>query len=398
MRISDLEQERSKLSRGPGGPGRPMKRISRSGALVPILIVIVLAFFAQKIISPSAERGQADLLGVHRADQHRRGRRRRSSRSTIKTNDNTHRRRRDRRDRVLDRLPGQHRGAAGQHARAAKTSRPRVEGKGGSSFLGLLTYILPFVLIFAFWIFLMNQMQGGGSRVMNFGKSRAKRMSVDAPKITFRDVAGADEAVQELHEIKEFLENPKKFQSLGARIPKGVLLYGPPGTGKTLLARAVAGEAGVPVLLDLRLGLRRDVRRRRRQPRPRPLRAGEAELPLHHLHGRDRRRRPPPRRRHGRRSRRARADAEPAPRRDGRLRDERQHHPDRGHQPARHPRPGAAPPGPLRPPDRRRPPRPQGPQEDPRGPHPRQAARRRASTSTRSPARPRASPAPTSRT
>ena len=92
----------------------------------------------------------------------------------------------------------------------------------------------------------MNQMQGGGSRVMSFGKSRAKRMSVDAPKITFRDVAGADEAVQELHEIKEFLENPKKFQSLGARIPKGVLLYGPPGTGKTLLARAVAGEAGVP--------------------------------------------------------------------------------------------------------------------------------------------------------
>jgi cell division protease FtsH len=89
-------------------------------------------------------------------------------------------------------------------------------------------------------------MQGGGSRVMSFGKSRAKRMSVDAPKITFRDVAGADEAVQELQEIKEFLENPKKFQSLGARIPKGVLLYGPPGTGKTLLARAVAGEAGVP--------------------------------------------------------------------------------------------------------------------------------------------------------
>ena len=92
----------------------------------------------------------------------------------------------------------------------------------------------------------MNQVQGGGSKVMSFGKSRAKRMSVDSPKITFRDVAGADEAVEELHEIKEFLENPKKFQALGARIPKGVLLFGPPGTGKTLLARAVAGEAGVP--------------------------------------------------------------------------------------------------------------------------------------------------------
>jgi cell division protease FtsH len=121
-----------------------------------------------------------------------------------------------------------------------------VHGSGGNGLLSLLTFILPFVLFLGFWIFLMNQMQGGGSRVMNFGKSKAKRMSVDAPKITFRDVAGVDEAVQELEEIKEFLENPKKFQALGARIPKGVLLYGPPGTGKTLLARAVAGEAGVP--------------------------------------------------------------------------------------------------------------------------------------------------------
>jgi cell division protease FtsH len=109
-----------------------------------------------------------------------------------------------------------------------------------------VTFILPFVLIIGFWLFVMNQMQGGGSKVMSFGKSRAKRMSVDSPKVTFKDVAGADEAVEELHEIKEFLENPKKFQQLGARIPKGVLLYGPPGTGKTLLARAVAGEAGVP--------------------------------------------------------------------------------------------------------------------------------------------------------
>jgi cell division protease FtsH len=109
-----------------------------------------------------------------------------------------------------------------------------------------LTFLLPFVLIIGFWIFIMNQMQGGGSRVMSFGKSRAKRVSVDSPKVSFKDVAGVDEAVEELQEIKEFLENPKKFQQLGARIPKGVLLYGPPGTGKTLLARAVAGEAGVP--------------------------------------------------------------------------------------------------------------------------------------------------------
>jgi cell division protease FtsH len=117
---------------------------------------------------------------------------------------------------------------------------------GSSSWWSILTYLLPFLLFFGFWIFLMNQVQGGGSKVMSFGKSRAKRMSPDAPKVTFKDVAGADEAVEELHEIKEFLENPKKFQALGARIPKGVLLYGPPGTGKTLLARSVAGEAGVP--------------------------------------------------------------------------------------------------------------------------------------------------------
>jgi cell division protease FtsH len=117
---------------------------------------------------------------------------------------------------------------------------------GGSPWWSALITILPFLLFFVFWIFLMNQMQGGGSKVMSFGKSRAKRMSVDSPKITFKDVAGVDEAVEELQEIKEFLENPKKFQALGARIPKGVLLFGPPGTGKTLLARAVAGEAGVP--------------------------------------------------------------------------------------------------------------------------------------------------------
>jgi cell division protease FtsH len=120
------------------------------------------------------------------------------------------------------------------------------KGKGSSAIWVLVSTLLPFILLFGFWIFLMNQVQGGGSKVMSFGKSRAKRMTPDSPKIGFKDVAGVEEAVEELHEIKEFLENPKKFQALGARIPKGVLLYGPPGTGKTLLARAVAGEAGVP--------------------------------------------------------------------------------------------------------------------------------------------------------
>ena len=120
------------------------------------------------------------------------------------------------------------------------------KGVGGFSWLALVGSFLPFLLLIGFWIFLMNQVQGGGSKVMSFGKSRAKRMAPDTPKMGFKDVAGVDEAVEELQEIKEFLENPKKFQALGASIPKGVLLYGPPGTGKTLLARAVAGEAGVP--------------------------------------------------------------------------------------------------------------------------------------------------------
>ncbi|WP_042411312.1 ATP-dependent zinc metalloprotease FtsH [Streptacidiphilus carbonis] len=115
-----------------------------------------------------------------------------------------------------------------------------------NTFVSLLLSFLPFVLIILVFLFLMNQMQGGGSRVMQFGKSKAKLITKDTPKTTFSDVAGADEAVEELHEIKEFLQEPAKFQAVGAKIPKGVLLYGPPGTGKTLLARAVAGEAGVP--------------------------------------------------------------------------------------------------------------------------------------------------------
>jgi len=131
---------------------------------------------------------------------------------------------------------------------AAQTGTIDIAGaeNEGSSWVSMIVSILPFILFLGIWLFLMSQMQGGGSKVMGFGKSKAKRMNPDLPKVTFKDVAGADEAVEELHEIKEFLENPKKFQGLGAKIPKGVLLFGPPGTGKTLLARAVAGEAGVP--------------------------------------------------------------------------------------------------------------------------------------------------------
>jgi len=121
-----------------------------------------------------------------------------------------------------------------------------VNPQTSTSILAIIIQILPLLLMVGLILFFMQQMQGGGNRVMSFGKSRARQITKDMPKITFEDVAGVDEAVEELMEIKEFLENPAKFQALGAKIPKGVLLYGPPGAGKTLLARAVAGEAGVP--------------------------------------------------------------------------------------------------------------------------------------------------------
>ena len=219
----------------------PMRRFFRSAAF-PILIVIVLAFFAQRLISPS----QAEEVPTYTEFQSQVDNRpdeiesvtfeQKNQTLTVVEQDDT--------EYTVGYLPETEQALLNQLE--TQEIETKVEGVGGGGILSVLTYILPFVLFLGFWFFLMNQMQGGGSRVMSFGKSRAKRMSVDAPKITFRDVAGVDEAVQELHEIKEFLENPKKFQALGARIPKGVLLYGPPGTGKTLLARAVAGEAGVP--------------------------------------------------------------------------------------------------------------------------------------------------------
>ena len=216
-----------------------MSRFFKSAAF-PILIVVVLAFFAQKLISPGdrqkdpnysqfitqVENGQVESVTLNtknnRVDVELDSGRKYQTAFLNDTEQN-----------LVNTLQ-------------ANDVQVTVKPKGGSGWLTALTYILPFVIFLLFWLFIINQMQGGGSKVMSFGKSRAKRMSVDAPKITFRDVAGVDEAVEELQEIKEFLENPKKFQALGARIPKGVLLYGPPGTGKTLLARAVAGEAGVP--------------------------------------------------------------------------------------------------------------------------------------------------------
>ncbi|HZJ40529.1 MAG TPA: AAA family ATPase, partial [Demequina sp.] len=116
----------------------------------------------------------------------------------------------------------------------------------GSLLQSLLLNILPLLLFLGLIWFLLSSMQGGGNKIMQFGRSKAKEVTPDTPKVKFDDVAGAEEAVEELREIQEFLENPAKFQAVGAKIPKGVLLYGAPGTGKTLLARAVAGEAGVP--------------------------------------------------------------------------------------------------------------------------------------------------------
>ena len=121
-----------------------------------------------------------------------------------------------------------------------------VDNSGPSPWIAILSSVLPILLLVFVMFFFLNQMQGGNSKIMNFGKAKVKRMTRDQPRVTFKDVAGADEAIEELQEIKEFLANPAKFQALGAKIPKGVLLVGPPGTGKTLLARAVAGEAAVP--------------------------------------------------------------------------------------------------------------------------------------------------------
>jgi len=130
--------------------------------------------------------------------------------------------------------------------RSGKIADADVKVTKDSVLLSFLINLLPIAVLVILLLLFMSQMQGGGSRVLNFGKSKAKLVAKDTPKTTFADVAGADEAVQELHEIKDFLQNPAKYQALGAKIPKGVLLYGPPGTGKTLLARAVAGEAGCP--------------------------------------------------------------------------------------------------------------------------------------------------------
>jgi cell division protease FtsH len=142
--------------------------------------------------------------------------------------------------------PNEYEGTLTQQILDAGVEKFDIDAENPSVFQWFLGTIFPYLLLFGVFIFIMMQLQGGGNRVMQFGKAKAKQVTKDTPKVTFKDVAGAEEAVEELHEIKEFLSSPGKFRAMGAKIPKGVLLFGPPGTGKTLLARAVAGEAGVP--------------------------------------------------------------------------------------------------------------------------------------------------------
>jgi cell division protease FtsH len=218
-----------------------MSRFFRS-ALFPLVVIVLLVFLASETLIPRRDSGK-DITYSELIQQAKNGGveevlftpNRQQINATLTGG-----------DKVKVNYPSPQSQIEFQNVLEEQNVRFDSKGTGSSAWWTLLSTLLPFMLLIGFWIFLMNQMQGGGSKVMSFGKSRAKRMSPDSPKVTYKDVAGADEAVEELHEIKEFLENPKKFQSLGARIPKGVLLYGPPGTGKTLLARATAGEAGVP--------------------------------------------------------------------------------------------------------------------------------------------------------
>ena len=232
---------------GSGVPGTrcyPPKYVNRffRSALFPLVVIVLLVYLASQTLMPRRDSGQ-NITYSELIQQTKQGN---VSEVTFTPTRQSISAVLDSGQKVKVNYPSPQSQVAYQKVLEQNNVKFDSKGIGTSAWWALLTGFLPFLLLIGFWIFLMNQMQGGGSKVMSFGKSRAKRMSPDSPKVTYKDVAGADEAVEELQEIKEFLENPKKFQALGARIPKGVLLYGPPGTGKTLLARATAGEAGVP--------------------------------------------------------------------------------------------------------------------------------------------------------
>ena len=271
---------------------------------------------------------------------------------------------------------------------------------GGSPLSSILSWILPLGIMFLLWNFFMSRMGAGGTGVLSIGQSKAKLVVADpnAKKITFADVAGIDEAKEELQEVVDFLKTPKRFEELGGRIPRGVLLVGAPGPGKTLLAKAVAGEAGVPFFnisgsefVEMFVGVG--------AARVRDLFAqASAKAPciifIDELDALGKARGLQP---HGR-LRRARADPEPAADRDGRLRHPqgRDHH--GRHQPARDPRPGPPAPRALRPAGRGGQARPERPRGHPQGAHQGREARRRRSTCASSPSGRPGSWAPTSPT
>ena len=374
-----------------------MNRFLKSAAF-PILVVILLAYFAQQLILSKGDSTQSVGWSgfVQKLDQKNSGIVKMKVDPT--KNSITYQLNDQKGTKYTTGYPGDIQLSEAVNKAQADNVLIEVTTKGGSPWWSLLTYLLPFVLFLGLWVFLMNQMQGGGSKVMSFGKSRAKRMAVDSPKITLpgrrRRRRGRRGAARDQGVPREPQEVP------GARRahPQGRAAVRAPRHRQDAAGARRRRRGRGAVLLDLGLRLRRDVRRRRRLARARPVRAGQAELAVHHLHGRDRRRRPSPRCRPRRRARRARADAEPAPRRDGRVRAQGQHHHDRGHEPARHPRPGPAAARSLRSPDRRRPPGSRGAQEDPRGAHHAASRSARRSSCPRWQARRPASPAPISRT
>jgi cell division protease FtsH len=201
----------------------------------------------------------------------------------------------------------------------AKQVAVNVERGDTPAWANILITWAPLLLILGFWVFFMRQMQSGGNKALSFGKSKAKLLASQQKKVTFKDVAGVDEAKEELQEIIEFLREPQKFQKLGGRIPKGVLLMGPPGTGKTLLARAIAGEANVPFFsisgsdfVEMFVGVGasrvRDLFEQGKKNAPCIIFIDEIDAVGRHRGAGPRRR-----------ARRARADAQPAAGRDGRA-------------------------------------------------------------------------------
>ena len=252
-----------------------------------------------------------------------------------------------------------------------------VRAQKPNEIVGLLYYVLPILLLAGLFLWMMNRAQGGGGRVMQFGRSRHKTVAKDQPKTSFDDVAGVEEAIEELQGGQGVPGEPGQVPVDGRQDPPRRPVVRPPGNGEDAARARRRGRGGCAVLLDLRVGLRRDVRRGRGGARPRPLRAGQGQLAGDRVRGRDRRRRPASRRRARWGSRRAGADAEPAPRRDGRVRPAVHGDPDGRDQPPRHPRPGAPAPGEVRPADRGRPARPRRPQGDPPRARKGQAARSR---------------------